>query len=198
MISPRERRTAAAVVCLALLVHPLWAAEPQVEELKIEILTGNGARNVAGRMPPGPLSVRVIDQNNRPVPDVSVVFSAPDSGPSGMFSSGSQVLMTTTDQNGRAAARFEPNSTPGNYNVQVLARQVLITAVAEIRQTNVPATAQAGSSKKTKMILAIAGGAAGVGILLGVSGGGGSSPSSPTNPNVPTISFGTATVGAPR
>jgi hypothetical protein len=193
----RKHRILTATICIFFSVQFLFAM--QVEELKIEIVQGNGARNVAGRLPPGPLAVRVLDQNKRPVQGASVVFSAPDSGAGGVFSNGSQVIIVTTDQDGRAAARFQPNTTEGSYTIQVLARQVLVTAVAEIPQTNVAATAAAekGSKKKLVAILAAAGAAAGTGIALAARGGSDNSQSTPP-PTGPTISFGGATVGAPR
>ena len=64
----------AATVCLLFVVESLWAAQSEVRELKIEVLQGNGARNVVGRRPPAALAVRVFDQDNQPAAGVSVVF----------------------------------------------------------------------------------------------------------------------------
>jgi hypothetical protein len=141
----------------------------------------------------------VVDQDNRPAAGVSVVFSAPDNGAGGVFSNGSPVLMTMTDENGRAEARYEPNSIEGAYSVRVLARQVLITAIAEIRQSNAASTAPAGKHSTMLKVLTIAGAAAGAGIVLGTRGGNGGSGSTPpaTTP-LPGIVFGGSSISAPH
>jgi hypothetical protein len=183
-------------VCSFLAVQSLWAGQTAIQELKIEVIQGNGARNVAGRRPPAPLAVRVVDQDNSPSAGVSVVFSAPDSGPGGVFSNGTNVLMTMTDQNGRAEARYEPNSIEGTYSVRVLAREVLVTAIAEIRQNNIAATAPGGKHSTMIKVLAIAGAAAGAGIVLGTRGGGEGSGPGPAP--LPSIVFGDSSISPPR
>jgi len=57
--------------------------------------------------------------SSQPVPNVQVTFSAPASGPGGVFqNSGTSSITVTTDQNGLATAgTFVANSTPGSYNV---------------------------------------------------------------------------------
>ena len=73
--------------------------------------------------------------------------------------------------------------------LRVLARQVLTTAIAEIRQTNIAATAPLKQTKILK-ILAIAGAAAGAGIVL--SSRGGSSSSGNGAATTPSIAFGSS------
>lgn len=194
-VTQTSRTGSVMAVCFLFSAQCIWAAQAGVQELKIEVVQGNGARNVAGRRPPAPLAIRVVDQDNRPAAGVSVVFSAPDSGAGGVFPNGSPVLMTMTDENGRAEARYEPNSIEGAYSVRVLARQVLITAIAEIRQSNVASTAPGKHSTMLK-VLAIAGAAAGAGIVLGTRGGNEGS-GTPTTP-VPSIVFGSSSITAPR
>ena len=201
------RRWFGAVVCLLLVVQFLWAAQSEVQseirQLKLDVVQGRGARNVVGQTPQTPLIVRVLDQDNRPVPRAMVVFTAPKGGPGGAFATGSESLITVTDQDGRAVAEgYEPNSTEGSYDIQVLARYIVTTAIAEIRQRNVAAGA---SSKKMLRILVIAGAGAGTAFALSSRGGDnspGSSPgipSNPTNPSTtPAITFGRSSIGAPR
>jgi hypothetical protein len=194
------------VVCLLSVVQFLWAAQSEVRELKLDVVQGQGAKNVVGQTPQKPLVVRVLDQDNRPVPRATVVFTAPQGGPGGAFETGSQSLITVTDQDGSAVAEgYQPNLTEESYDIQVLARYIITTAIAEIRQRNVVAGA---SSKKMLRILAIAGAGAGTAFALSSRGGDmspGSNPGIPSNPTNPTnpsttprITFGGSSTGAPR
>ena len=194
----RVRRWFAVILFFVLLAQSMWAAQSEVRELRVEIVQGNGARNIIGRMPTGPVGIRVLDQDNRPVPGASVVFSVPDDGAGGSFPTDSQFFMTVTDQNGRAFARFQPNEIEGEYNIRVLARASLITEIADIRQTNVAAVVRSPkSSAKMITILAIAAAAAGAGIGLSSRGGNGNS-GNQTPASVPSITFGNSSIGAPH
>ena len=56
--------------------------------LRLLAIQGSQAENIVSQ-PARPIMVRVVDRNDRPVPDATVVFSAPMSGPGGDFADGS-------------------------------------------------------------------------------------------------------------
>ena len=58
--------------------------------------------------------VQVEDQNHKPDAGAVVIFFLPDQGASGAFPDGSHMLMTVTDNQGRAMARgIRPNNQSG-------------------------------------------------------------------------------------
>jgi hypothetical protein len=192
-------RVFGGLFCLFLVVQSSWAGQSEVRSLRVEVIEGDRVRNIIGQTQPEPMIVRVLDQNNRPVAAATVMFTAPESGPGGDFPNGSQTLITATDQDGRAAAQeYRANLTEGVYQIQVLARYVVATAIARIEQRNV---APGASSTKVLRILAVAGAAAGTAFALSKRGSGGTSGNSPNpvpTPTIPTITLGGSTVGAPQ
>src|SRR5438067_1042477 len=77
------------LICQSLVLSPVFSQQPG---LRIVIVQGDSAQNVLLQIPPKPLAIRVQDANNRPVAGVSVVFTAPDSGPSGDFANDSRAI----------------------------------------------------------------------------------------------------------
>ena len=146
--------------------------------------------------------VQVEDTNHKPVAGAYVTFTLPGDGPGGLFTNGSRIVMTTTDQSGRATAMgLRPNSMAGNFQVRVTANYQGQVGHAVVNQANAMgassgapgsvSTAKAGllSTKAWVIIGAIAGGAAaGAAVAANHSGG---RPAS-------SISAGTGTVGPPQ
>jgi len=130
-----------------------------------------------------------------------VIFLLPDSGASGTFTDGSRMLMTVTDNQGRASARgIRPNAQSGPMVIRVTASFQGLTASSVITQTNAAAAAAASgaglsTAAKWAIILGIAGGAAAAGIIVATHGG--STPASSTPPPI-VITPGTPTVGGPQ
>jgi hypothetical protein len=187
------------LVLFNLLRVPAWAQQA-VTGLSITIVEGEGAiNNVRQRVNREPI-VQVEDQNRRPVAGAVVVFLLPNQGASGTFADGSRMLMTVTDNQGRAAARgIRPNNQSGPMQIRVTASFQGLTASSVITQTNIvgsAAAAGAGLSTAAKwaIILGIAGGAAAAGAVIATHGG--SSPSSSTPPPI-VINPGTPSVGGP-
>jgi len=157
--------------------------------LKIVTVEGEGAKNVVQQIAPKPLIVRVEDANNRPVPGATVVFTAPDGGPSGEFSNDSRTMRVITGQDGLAAAgMFHPNATTGPYQIRVSAQLEAETATAVISQIN--ATERKGHGKLFTVLI-VAGAAAGAALAYRKKNGSNAS-------DTPTITFGGAAVGAPK
>lgn len=197
-----QRVALVLLVSLNLLRAPAWAQQP-VTGLSITTLEGEGAINNVRQRVNRDSVVQVEDQDHRPVTGAAVTFFLPDQGASGTFSNGSRMLMTVTDNQGRAVARsIRPNSQSGPMQIRVTASFQGLTASSIITQTNAatgPATSSGGGmSKGTKLaiILAIVGGAAAGGIAAATHGGGGSG-GSPSTPPPIVITPGTPTVGAP-
>jgi hypothetical protein len=138
----------------------------------------------------------VTDANDRPVQGAIVVFTAPDTGSSGVFEDGKRSMTVATARDGRAVAMgYRANGTAGTYPIQVHVEFLNESVDAIVTHTNVAANK---SSKKLLTILVIAGGGAAAGAALLAGGhGGGSSSSNTSTPSLPTITFGGANVGGP-
>jgi hypothetical protein len=194
-----QRVLLALLVLLNLLRAPAWAQQAGTG-LSITIVEGEGAiNNVRQRVNREPI-VQVEDENHKPIAGAVVIFFLPDQGASGTFPDGSRMLMTVTDNQGRAAARgIRPNGQSGPMLIRVTASFQGLTASSVITQTNAAgaAAASAGLSTTAKwaIILGIAGGAAVAGAVIATHQGGSSSSSSTTAPIV--LAPGTPTVGGP-
>jgi hypothetical protein len=188
----RRRRLPFVVLCELLVLYAALA-QPSIAQarFRIEVVEGEGAKNVAQQIAAKQLTVRVLDANNRPVEGASVTFTAPETGPSGDFTNDSKSIRLLTNADGVAnAGPYHPNATTGVYLIQVRAEFQRALATVNISQMNVE---QGKSHKKMIAIIAIAGAAAAAAIA---AHGGGSSPSSSSGG--PTITFGGTAVGAPK
>ena len=185
-------RLMAGAVCLFFIAQSTFAQQAEVG-LRLQIVQGEGNRNTLGQTTAAPIAVRVTDRNNRPIAGASVVFTAPDKGASGDFD-GELSFRTLTDDNGAATVKnFRPNQVEGRYPILVQAEYLGELATAIMVQNNVAAKKSHGK------VIAIVAAAGAVGAALAARGGGGGS-SNPSTPsaNVPTITFGGATVTGPR
>jgi hypothetical protein len=176
------------MLCQTLVLQSVLAQPASAQaRLRIIVLSGEGARNVAQQIPPRAMSVRVLDANNRPVEGATVTFTAPGGGPSGDFANDTRSVRVVTNADGFASAGpYHPNETKGSYPISVLAEFQGAMATAAISQMNI---AEGQGHKKMIAIIAIVGGAA---AAAAVAAHGSSSSSSPT------ITFGGTAVGAPK
>ncbi len=185
------------LLCFAIQTPPLLAQQvTPVFGLKVKTDEGTGASTTVKSPSTVPPVVLVTDANDRPIQGAIVVFTAPDSGASGVFEDGSRTMTAATDRDGRAAAiGYRANGTTGSYPIQVHVEFLTEAVDVAVTHTNVPG---AKSSKKLITIIAIAGGGAAVGLLAAGKGGGGGDNGSTTSPtSLPTITFGSSTVGGP-
>ena len=150
---------------LSALVSSFFALAPAIAGqsgigLKIVVLEGSGARGAISRPAPRPIKLRVLDAGNRVVPGATVVFSAPESGPSCYFFNGSHSMIVFTDLEGLAVAQdYSANSTAGGYQIKVQAAYMGEVVNLPIEHTNlVP-------RKSSKMFLI--GAAVGGGVAIG-------------------------------
>jgi hypothetical protein len=184
-------RVPLTALCQLLVLQPVWgqqAAEPR--DVRIVVIQGEGARNVVQQIPPRQIVIRVDDQNNRPVAGATVVFTAPQVGPSGDFEDESRTIRVITGSDGLATAgAFHPNAIPGRYQVLVNAEFQGRSALSLITQTNI---AEGRGRGKVIATLAIVGAAAAAVVVFR------SKDNSSGTTNGPTITFGGSAVGAPR
>jgi hypothetical protein len=180
------------VMCCLLALQPSYAQQGEAQlGLKIVVVEGANAKNVTQEIPLRPLTVRVEAANNQPVANATVIFTSPDSGPSGEFANDSRIFNVTTNEDGLATARgYHPNAITGTYSIRVRALWQGQTTAADIPQRNI-APGQGGLGKRIA-IIAIAGAAAGAVIAAR------SRNSSNNTSSAPTITFGGGAVGAPR
>jgi len=73
---------------------------------------------------PVPLQATVRDNNNNPLPGVTVTFTAPGSGAGGTFPSGNTAV---TNASGQASVPFTANGTAGSYTVTANVTPALAT-----------------------------------------------------------------------
>jgi hypothetical protein len=153
-----------------------FAAPPQAatqnpisSELHITVLEGeDGANILKTKMAVKPV-VEVRDKNNLPVAGVSVVFTAPGSGPRVVFSNGSNTFMTTTNASGRAQVSFSRPIGRGHFSINVSANAQGHVFTAAISQTNF-ATAAAAAGAGGAAAGGAAAGAGGAAAAAGISG----------------------------
>jgi len=184
------------------------AASPQAgqtaqpSKLNINVVEGAGAVNNVRTRAAREFAVEIDDENDKPVPGVVVTFLAPNEGPGGAFAGDTQLLTVITGNDGRAVAgSYRPNSTVGDYKIQVTATLGDQTASASISQSN-RALAVAGAKKSNKTLLILIGVAAAVAVGAGAGlAGHGSSSSSTSSSTTPTATLGVgsgATVSGPH
>jgi hypothetical protein len=171
--------------------------------LNINVTEGAGAVNNIRTRAAREFTVEVDDEADRPVPGAVVTFFAPNEGPGGSFTGDTQLLTVVTDKDGRAvASSFRPNSTVGDYNIQVTATLGELTATTTISQSNrsLVVTGAKGRSNKKILILVAVGAAVAVGAGAGLAGHGSSSSSSSSpSPTTATLGVGNGvTVSAPH
>jgi len=179
---------------LIIVLCQLVALQPAFSQggtsLRIVVVEGEGAKNVSQQIAAKPLVVRIENSNRVPVAGAVVTFTAPAGGPSGEFGNDLRMISVTTAADGLASAGpYHPNAIEGPYQILVRAAFQGEMPTAAISQTNVEA---GPGHKKLIAILAIAGGAAAAGIVARSKG------SSSSGSGLPTITLGTAAVGAPR
>jgi hypothetical protein len=189
----------AALLTLEIPVQAQQETEIPAPALKIAVAKGEGSNsNIKKGIAVEPVVV-VADEQDRPVSGVMVMFTLPDSGPSGVFANGAKNMIVYSDAEGRAIARgLRPNHIPGKFQITVDASFHGLTARTLVNQTNVMPTST-GVSTKLIAILAIAGGAAAAGVVA--ASGGGSSGTPPVTtppPTSTTLSPGTPTFGPPQ
>lgn len=199
-----KRSGVAYLLAVWLSLPPLGAQSyevpPSTDNLKILVLSGQGAVNNIRQRTARDLELQVNDEHDAPVADASVVLALPSQGPGGTFANGSATFMAMTDARGQVAIKgFRPNADAGKLLIAVTASYRGQTGHATITQFNmaVEETARRSGHRKLVVILVIVAAAAAGGAYAAL-GRSSSTPAPP--PPVPAIVItpGTGTVGAPN
>jgi hypothetical protein len=211
--SMMQLKNSCSLLLIPLLLSNLLAppaAAQTAASIGIVVVAGEGAINNVNERVTRDVIVLVEDQNHKPVSGAAVSFFLPNEGPGGTFANGTNSLTTTTNEQGRAAARgIQFNNQAGPMPIRVSASYAGRTASIVINQSNVTSGtssagrgigggAGGGMSRTTKWI--IIGAVIGAGAAAGVALGGKGSSSTPAPPTLPTITItpGTPTVGGPQ
>ena len=83
----------------------------------ITAFSGSGQSTSVGMAFANPLVALVQDGFGNPVSGVTVTFTAPSSGASGMFSNSTAAILAATDASGHASTTFTANTMAGGYAV---------------------------------------------------------------------------------
>jgi hypothetical protein len=184
------------LLCCALIAA-LHANASVIIQLKV--IEGEGTVYRTGGRATRGLTVLVTDEAGKPVPNASVSFRLPDSGPSGVFSSGLRTEVVTTGEDGHASVwGMQWNKAAGPMEIRITAikeqARAGIVSTQYLNDTAVPqpggeGTFKASHSGKTKwfLIAAAVGGGAAAGLLLGRS----------HNPTSDNTSAATLSIGSP-
>ncbi len=196
------------ICLLCLLLPPSLAAQAgntgQPSDIVIRTLQGEGTIHAVGARSGAVLTIEVTDQAGIPVPGAVVSFLMPADGPRGTFSNGFTADVVITGDDGRASIKgVQWNKNPGPFAIRVTAAKGGARASASVPMelagrgdSRVPRdTARAGRSR-TKILLLVAGAAAGsvaAGLLVAKK-------SNPASPSGASLSLGapTITVGGPQ
>ncbi len=184
---------------LSLSVTPNVRAQNLPTRIQVVVVAGEGlTTNVHERVAHDP-TVRVEDDDHRPVAGAVVAFALPISGASGEFINGVKNVSVTTSDDGIAVARgMRTNDIPGKLQIYVTASyrglrdRALINQIVAAIPGSKPPTTEAHSGKsggKLKWILlgiAAAGGAGAAAYALTTR----SSSPTPVSINTGTIVFG--------
>lgn len=200
-LDPGARRIVRPALDQMLALSPIpRRIIPQAAAFRIVVVRGDGAVNNISQRTAGEPIVEIRDENDNPVGGAAVTFLLPDAGPGATFANGESTLTVVTDANGQATGTgLTPNTTQGEFQIQVSATVEEQTLTTAITQTNTLTGVLAGAGISTKMILILAaiGGAAAAGTAVALSGGGnGGTPPGP-GPVPVVFQTGTPTVGAP-
>jgi hypothetical protein len=90
--------------------------------IQLRVVEGEGTVYRTGAKAVRGLTVLVTDEAGKPVPNASVSFRLPDSGPSGLFSTGLRTEIVNTGADGRATiAGMQWNKTAGPIEIRITA-----------------------------------------------------------------------------
>jgi len=116
-----ERSRAALFCALAVCAAAQGPAQKVANSAGYSLLLLKPPRadNNTRRLAPTEAMFKVEDKNDRPVAGAVLLFTLPDRGASGTFlANDAPTLFATTDANGVARVRFQPNAVEGKYNLQ--------------------------------------------------------------------------------
>ena len=190
---------------ITLLVAAVcWSQQPAAQQqLKINVIQGEGATNNTSRMIASQPAVEVVDENGKPVENAEVTFETPRSGPTVMFFGEMRRNTVTTDSKGLARpSMLTPNDQNGKFQIKIQAKAGNRFAETAVNQTNSPGPGWNGGStvKKNNLtkILLVGAAVAIVGGVVAAKTGGSSTTEAAAAKKPVSIGVGPITVGGPR
>ncbi len=208
----RLRQFLACGVAAVLVAAPLGAQQvsgpkqPLAAQAKgtltINVLEGEGARNIIQSRTAVPPAVEIKDAAGKPVVGAEVIFQLPTVGPGGSFNGWLKNQTVRTDDQGKATVSgYAPNPEPGRFNIKVTATSGSQTGSAIIAQINVAnGSGSAASARKNtwwKWAVGVRAVAAVGGGIAAARGGNNGTTATVTSTPV-SIAVGAVTVGGPR
>lgn len=128
-----QSRISRAILCCVLGALVARAEDPVIIQVHVE--EGAGAVYGPGSRATRGLSVRVSDENGRPVESALVSFQLPTEGSSGWFADGGRTAITKTGRDGKATVwGMQWNRTIGTVVIKVTARKGQAHGGVEISQ----------------------------------------------------------------
>jgi len=212
-----------ALLCAALILPPNYLAGADVAKaatnpsapapppaaiLQLRVVEGEGSVYAVGSRATRGLTVEVTDETGKPVENAAVSFQLPESGPGGVFATGSRTEIVTTRADGRATVwGMRWNRSPGAFQIRITAlkdqvragaisSQYLSDSVTPTAGISGPGFTVHHSHKWLYIGLAVAG-AAGAGLAFGRSHSSGASANSTATPGI-SIGSPSVTIGAPQ
>jgi len=173
--------------------------------IQLKVVEGEGTVYRTGSHATRGLTVQVTDEAGKPVPNAAVSFRLPDSGPSGLFSTGLRTEVVNSDTSGRASVwGMQWNKTPGLIEVRITAvkdqARAGIISSQYLNDTPAPQAGGEGVFKPTHhgmtkwlVIGAVIGGAAAAGMAFGGSHSStpvAVAPAAATSIGIPSITVG--------
>ena len=206
----RTRKILLPPLICCLLAWTSLPAQDVPTQLNLVVIQGEGAANPAGGRAIQSPSVRVEDQNNRPVSSAVVVFTLPTSGPSGEFEGGLKTTTVMSDAKGVATVRgLKLNEVSGTMQILVNVAYRGQTASAVITEFTVAPNGAVSKPKsstgKWVAILALVGGGAAGAVFAtrksgSASGSGSTGTGTGTGTGAPAtivLTVGSSSVGHP-
>ncbi|BDC49443.1 hypothetical protein F183_A17590 [Bryobacterales bacterium F-183] len=158
--------------------------------LQIRVVEGDNAAYTAGTRAVRGVTVEVTDEAGKPVANAAVSFRLPGQGPTGTFANGTQTEVASTSSTGRATVwGMKWNRIPGQFAIRITAAKGETRAGAIVPQQLLEPSSPAAAalvarqqdpmsnykirrSRKWVWLTALAGAAAGGGLMLGSRQGG--------------------------
>lgn len=208
VLPPTDLRAADSAKAESETPHPATVAI-----LQLRVIEGDGEIFAVGSRATRGVTVEVTDETGKPVENATVSFQLPESGPGGVFATGSHTEIVATRADGRATVwGMHWNRTPGAFQIRITAVKDRVRAGAISSQylsESVTPPAAAGisgapfevhhSHKWLYIGLAVAG-AAGAGLAVGRSHSSTQASSGGSGPGTTSLSIGAPSiiVGGPQ
>jgi len=197
------------VLLLLLLPAILMAQAPAASEpsvLQLRIVQSSGPVHILGSRSASVMTIAVTDAGGSPVPGAVVSFQLPPSGPGGLFGNGLTTDVAITTADGRAAASavrwnrvagpadIRVTAAKGGLRASIVSQHRLLASVTEANGAPAAASMRHGRRKIVLIVAGLAAGSVAAGLAMGRRTAPGASPASSVSLSVGTP---TITVGGP-